>query len=447
MGLGFEFQTNINVYRPHPTLLNIVDTSYNKERRFYNTAFIKELEGYCVTGKQNNHLLAHPKGTVLHHSNDGWDLTADATDCEFVTSPIHVDSSQDGADATFPGEERLIIQFASMIKFCGNLASFIRARKTRWIYSDELSIYGFPKSILYVQEAPGIIAAFPQITGGLRLTRLRKLFRHLAKNSNTEAAKLFLGEGVSSNYSATLGNVSKSLKPSDIKACVKDAGWDGHDPSAQLRGLLTLIAFYLRKGSGEYPAKVAKQFFFIMSRTDFAQLFKELPNAEQKHYRDNPAEWVDLCCKRISGKITPPGLDINGKVIEQKINDYGALQAPVQIPITRKAWLTGIAQGQDLLCAAAHPHGQDDATYFDVNGNSRLRGLGGLGDAVDVIITKDLTGRAPVFEFRGPTFSGARFAYTEWTAYARKCYRFLYAINVHQKQEQISEADILSLKD
>ncbi len=449
MALGFEFQTNINVWKPGANLRAGLDASFTKDRKFWNTAFAKQVEAICERGKTLGQLQSHTKGAILIDDPTGWQLTADATDCEFITKPIPVDAGKTGADPGFPGEEQLIAQFDSMIGFCKRLDDFIKKRKTQWIYSEELEHVGFPVSVLFVQRNnPGDcnIRAFPQISGGLRLARLRKLFRHLARNSKSEAATLLLGDGLSQSYATTLGTVVDALKLADVEECVKAAGWRDHKPSAKLRGLLTLVAFYLRKGSGEYPAKVAKQFFYIMSRTDFSALFEQLDGTERRHYRDRSDEWVGLCCKHVYKKVSGAELDPNGKAIEQKITDYGALGTPIQIPVTRKQWLAGMTQGRDALCAAAHPKGAaDEATYWDVNGNSRLRGLGGLGDTVDRIVTDDLSGRAPVFEFRGPTFSSARFDYTEWKDYARKCYRFLYAINVHEKMEKISEDAILSL--
>src|ERR1700761_1877747 len=98
MSLGFEFQTNINVYKPHDDLLKILDASFTTSRYFWNSSFASELEGFCKAAQAKKQLLWHKKGQVLIDAPAGWKLTADAADCEFITDPIPVDASFDKAD-------------------------------------------------------------------------------------------------------------------------------------------------------------------------------------------------------------------------------------------------------------------------------------------------------------------------------------------------------------
>ena len=87
------------------------------------------------------------------------------------------------------------------------------------------------------------IAAIPQVTSGIRIGRIRKLFRVLS-DPNSEAAKRIFGADDQSirAYSRKMEKVS--MRHSDIK----DSNWADHRPSAKLCGLVTYLAFYIQQG-------------------------------------------------------------------------------------------------------------------------------------------------------------------------------------------------------
>jgi hypothetical protein len=259
-------------------------------------------------------------------------------------------------------------------------------------------------------------------------TEIRKLWRLLA-DPKSEAAKQFFAEkpGGTPIYSSMVKNVTLNWK------AIKDSKWD-HAPSAKLRGLVTLIATYLLRGYS--PAKhgvgAVKYLFILMSRTKFSALFNDLPHDEQTHYKAAEADWIDFICKDVMPQVSgmpSTGIDPNGLLIERKITDRGNLKDPIELPITRKAWLTGMLKNQDLLSAAAHPlDGEDDATWHDSNPElgHRLRGLAGLGDKMDAVQYGGRENKAAIIEFRARQ---AALPFKVWDDYAFRMHRFFTEIN------------------
>src|SRR5579871_6073183 len=197
------------------------------------------------------------------------------------------------------------------------------------------------------------IAGFAQITGGVRLTRLRKLFRALVESQDKAngSAATFLGSRDAESYARLLSKTVDTLKTKDIR----DTKWPDHDPYPALRGLVTLIALYLDKGRVEpmsKPINVVKNLFFIMSRTDFGSMFASIGassargRSEIARYETDPNAWVRFICEDIMGIVlgNPRGVDPDGPVIEHQVSDYGTLGTPINIPVTRRAWLTAIVR-------------------------------------------------------------------------------------------------------
>jgi hypothetical protein len=401
MAVGFEWQTGWKVYK------NATAPAHGQEKYF-------------------------PKNTVLT-TGIGWKAVTDGADIEFVTDPIPL-NLQSETLAGLDGESSLIATMRSITLFAQDLSAHqAKAAITRTDAPRLLA--NFPATFVIVPyPANEDMKAFAQVSGGVRLSNLRKFFDAIG-TAGSQGAQDFLGT-YHAAYSATLRKVHLS------KAQYVDTQWATHQPSKQMRSLAELISLCMNqfraKNATSY-AKVVKYMTFIMSRTDFARLFQELPEAA--HYQANPDAWVRYICTDILSQVAgfaPNGADPDGRLIEYEINDMDELPAGkrVTIPVTRKAWLRGMVNGTDLLTAAAHPisrrHYINRSQYMDKFDNHRLRGLGGLGSAMDDIAMTGLQDHGAIFEFRGQQ---PNIVYTNWKDFSVRVYRFLQTVNFGQQNQ------------
>ncbi len=404
MAVGFEWQSGWKIY-------NSTTAPHNDAQKKY-----------------------FPKNTILVQRL-GWKLVTDGADMEFVTEPVVLDlRSQQGL--AMDGESNLRAAMRSIKLFCADLDDMRgNAAITR---ADKPTLFtGFPDPFVIVPFPAGqTLRGFAQVSGGVRLSRLRKFFKEIG-TADSQGAKDFLGT-YHAAYATTLRKVHLA------KAAYQDTSWAAHQPSAKMRSLAELIALYMNqfraKGGGK--AKVVKYMTFIMARTDFGRLFSELEPAEKTHYEANPDLWVRYICTDIMSQVNgfpATGADPDGRLIEYPLNDMDDLPDDqlVTIPITRKQWLRGMVRGEDVLTAAAHPTGGghliNRRRYQDSFGNHRLRGLGGLGTAMDTLAMDGLAdNQGAIFEFRGQQ---ANLDYTAWEDFSVRAYRFLQTVNFGQANQ------------
>ena len=443
MAVGFEFQT--------PTL-KIYKISDKQETELTG---LQAKSDWAGLKKAAERVTASPqffaKTVVLSKSVAGWYAVPDGDDVEFVVTQIPIEAGGGLRVQSVMGSVKLAVDRIKAIFSAGRIKSCPYAVRT-----DDRALFNqFPPFVLkWDMPASQDVIGFPQITGGVDLTKLRKLFKILAKN--TESADIFLGIE-KPPYVALLGDIANFKAKGTV-----DPKWPTHTPSREMRSLVSLIAAYLHRGGASPGAGLAavKQLWFIMARTDFSTLFKQLPSAEQMHYSAQPNDWVDYVCGTVMPAVKPtyaPKMDPDGWLIDRKITDYRELQGDetVQIEITRRQWLVGMTAGRDLLTQAAHPHQwwnrKDLKMYKDVNGEHRLRGSGAMGDKMDEIVLANIqsggTGTldAPIFEFRAPGVGANVMSYTAWGDYAFKAYRFLAAVNVLSKETPIDETKVFTL--
>lgn len=375
------------------------------------------------------------KNTVLKRGL-GWKLVTDGADMEFVTDPSPLNlRTQMGLG--LDGETDLLAKMNSIKYFCKDLDAL--KSKNSIVLADNRQLFsGFPQPFVIVPEPQNdTLTAFVQVSGGVRLSKLRKFFKAIG-TADSSGAKDFLGI-YHSAYSTTLRKVHLS------KAGYQDPGWPTHQPSAKMRSLVELIALYMNqfvRKNGTGKAKVVKYMTFIMARTNFGRLFREMDPPEVQHYSQAPNAWVQYICRDIMKQIAgygPNGLDPNGRLIEYPINDMDNLsdKKMVTIPIKRKEWLREMTKGKDLLTAAAHSVGKSHpvnrSRFRDAFGNHRLRGLGGLGTAMDTLAMNGLVdNRGAIFEFRGQQ---SNLNYAEWAPYSVRVYRFLQTVNFGQQNQ------------
>lgn len=421
MAVGFEFATGWDIYKLKDGL------DLPKHGVAINDAWISA------------NTIHYPKAATIR-GGLGWSMTVDGTEIEWVTS--QVEESEAGAN--------------QLVQIVGDLTRFVSMLNARNAQSF-LTAADFPKGTfkppndrftIHIKQQMRFknIEAIPQVTGGIRLARIRKLWRLLAE-PNSQAAKIvFGGEGMGADF------YSRLLKQVTIQhSQMLDPNWKTHVPSAKLRGLLTMIMTYLARGYSPTGATVGalKYLFILMSRTSFAGLFKDLPNEEQQHYKTGKgkAQWVEYICKHLMSKVpTMPqtGIEPTGMVVERKVTDRSnlAVDAAVVLPISRKAWLEGIVEGRDLLSAQAHPLGGDDnALWADSNPElgHRLRGLAGLGEKMDTVHYNNVPNQAAIIEFRARQ---AALEWSLWLDYAKHMHRFITDINEAERHDAIDLAPL-----
>jgi hypothetical protein len=371
---------------------------------------------------------AHFEKSARLSRGSGWTMVVDGDDVEFVLAPV---------EETDLGRSTLELNIDGLIKFVTQLqAELGKSHGTRapgTVFKRDLpSLFpNAPDFVLTLNPATQPIGCIPQVTAGVRLGRLRKLFRILA-DPTTAAAEQFLGGGGSEArdfYAKRLGKAAVDYK-------TKDPKWADHAPSAKMRGLVSLIALYLVQGNSDNAVGAVKYLTFVMSRTRFSALFNELPDAERDHYRSKPEDWVALLCTTTMTEAIGAALNADGPVIGQKVTDRGNLKGEkrVSIPITRRSWLTGMTRGQDLLSAAANPIEGDGkrreyvAIYKDSNPGlgHRLRGLAALGDKMDDVTYGTVPEKAAIVEFRARQVA---VLLGDWKKYALESFDFFRMVN------------------
>jgi hypothetical protein len=151
-------------------------------------------------------------------------------------------------------------------------------------------------------------------------------------------------------------------------------------PSDDLRGLIAVISSYIIKGSVthrqlDYPKQIAN---VLMARTDFAKLFRLLPDAERTILEADKKLWVDLVVDAATaGRLSGGTIDPNKNVIEA-----GTKRTDVR-DLTIKDWLTAIAENDDRL----------NSVYAPTN-------MGALKERTEEVGPDHARREAGIFEFR-----------------------------------------------
>jgi hypothetical protein len=461
MSIGLEFQTFVRVWSISADRERQLLQNYRQALNVPNNSLatpnptplaLQALQNLGQTLKQNGHLKYFPKGTTLHRCMTGFQIVADGADIEFVTDPVPMGATGPNSNAFF-GEDHLKLQMSSVTHFARRLNHFHtthgRPGTTNFICrADNPILFSqFPPFLLEWHTIKNKdLEGFPQVTGGITLQRLRKMFRYFAQNADSRFSKDLLGGNLAQTYARSIGRFVENLRTNQIA----DQNWPGHHMSASMRGFVSIVGMYLAQGKltgfGD-RIPVVKQLLFLMARTDFGTMFEQLPNDEKQHYRNAPNDWVHFICTQMMPLIDPQGgYTANLPMFEYKIHDYNHLGQghEIIIPITREEWLKGMLRGVDLFSERAHPikKWKDRAnrhTYRDAHGEHRLRGAGALGSTLDHIVVGNLAKNAIIFEFRAPGHDGMSMPYDRWTEYAVSCFRFLAALNIHSKSEKLED--------
>lgn len=376
--VGFEFQTNWNIHKTRWFGQDPVE--YGKKTRLFR--------------------------------GNGWQMETDGNEIEYV-----VDQVEEDLDPV--GTYQLTQVMTNLENFVNNLNGMRNINggdlRNNHLTGQHINLL---KSDFKITTSGQDIAANPQVTAGVRMDRITKLYQSLGAANSTSGDE-FLGQAPV--FYRPKVNTARQNANTD------DPAWGNHTPSAKLQGLLTLIAQYLDMGSSPGSLITAKYMAFVMARTDFGAMFNQLDDGEKNYYSANRDAWVTYVCNDVMN-----GLNRNQPVINREIHD--GLNLPhgqrITIPITRTNWLSNIAGGRDLLTKRAnevrwYSSDQHRATYMDSRENlgHRLRGFGGLGDTFDDLLNGQ-TGA--ILEFR--SMRGG-VPYRNWQPLAIQAYQYFRAIN------------------
>ncbi|TWF95521.1 DUF4157 domain-containing protein [Saccharopolyspora dendranthemae] len=223
----------------------------------------------------------------------------------------------------------------------------------------------------------------PQATVGVPLKNLSVLFAAAEidkENYNTDVKDLSEKDLTGGQLIATAQrNVDRVLKEQP----------ENQPKSDELRGLLRLIAAYLRGGAHSPTRPYFKMIAPMMGRTDFAAMFKLLGDSEREQLAANDGRlFVDLALRCADPDSPYPA----GEPVLQRAGSPPS--PPVAFPeLTRDVWLRHITKGTDVLTQHGYPE------IFPQNSlkAKEFESMGSLKDKTD--FTKDRI-EAPVVELR-----------------------------------------------
>ncbi|MFE4538000.1 DUF4157 domain-containing protein [Streptomyces scopuliridis] len=271
---------------------------------------------------------------------------------------------------------------------------------------------GFPDP-QYVVKVSGLgLAASPQTTAGVHLSRIPQLIGAITgppQPAGAEATLNPMSQQDLGNVQATaLQRVNAFLGNGFL---VPGAGPNRApaEPSDQLRGLLTLTATYLIGGDLSRDQDYVKAIAPMLARTDFAAMYAQLPQEERENFAADPDVFVNAAVQA-AGLPTPDAPVFAGNI---------GRGAPVNIQhVTRRIWLRGMVDGQDLMSAGGyqnHDWGRTD--------NDRLaeefESMGSYGAQTD-------PGNMPIVELRRMR---NRVPYQEWTRLALMAFDLIRQVN------------------
>ena len=255
------------------------------------------------------------------------------------------------------------------------------------------------------------ITGNPQSTVAVRLEQLAKFMKDIGAptdGSNPDLAKLDLGlqRPTSKKDYVTVGQMP-DLAEQAIQNFRTSKGLGDDWGSSSLKGLLSLIFTYLKKGSTDdmdYPKLIAP----LMARTDFSAMFSQVPEAA--YFKARPKVWVDWILESL------------GMTGQKNYYVFTRGMRGEEFGPSRKEWLTEMLDGTDLLTQAASNE------YFYMS-------MGKLGAKTEQVGQKKKKTQAPIFEMRRMT---ADVPYKEWRGLALDVFDYIYALNNMEKKANYS---------
>jgi len=249
-----------------------------------------------------------------------------------------------------------------------------------------------------VYPRTGEVDANPQATVGIAMNKVHEVSATLGQDDSRG------------------GNAARRAMAKQDNTRIADAAGNEDElkPRPELRGLVTLLASYLRRGTkevgGREPLNYAKLVSgSMMVRTDFGSYFNRLPAAD-KTWARSPAgagdNFVDVVLRvaRLSGRGSERVFERGVRKSNKRGKDQKMSRTKTdlrELRISRDDWLRGIAQGDDKLSAAlAGQEAKDELEGLGRLGNRFDRVGGEVGTAVAgtgvIIELREMKERVPV---------------------------------------------------
>lgn len=370
--------------------------------------------------------LGEPKAYGKKHelyTSAEFNMETDGIEIEFVVNPIKDAAGEAGVVTVFDRLE--------------NHVGLMEQERARALAQDQTNLLHPPlpfvtstDSWLEIDTRGEAVQGAPQATIGVKLESVPMLYQGLSDQTNKDNDELIgMNAGGKTHAAKIQRAVSYNWGPVN-----------GNPPSAKLKGLLAMVALVLNQGNAPIVgagAPTVKYLMILMSRTQFGHLFNQIDDGEKTYFNQNPDEFVDYICNTMA-------LNADDNVITWKIHDGNTLKnysadthgywpftwkgrdQRITIDIKRKAWLTAMTTGRDILTAEANPIGymQNKTEFQDTRGyGHRLRGMGGLDDKMD-----DLAGggKGAIMEMR---VMKKPVPYKEWKEQAVSIFRYVQALN------------------
>jgi len=382
--VGFEFETGWNVW----------------DRT--------NIEVWSRSGKQGK----PPSPRVLAkkdmvYQGDDFKVEADEAaeslaELEFIVHPP-IEANEEGRKRLFASMTHMTVLGAKLI------AAASRAHTSGLPLSLDMATSAQSDKKFLLRAIDNVLAAGPQVTTGITLGKIGKLGQKQGPQERELPA----------SFSATVKQVASTSEVA-TKAMTQ-LPEDLQPGSSELHGLLTLIISYLWGGEQAvfYPKQIAD--VVALARTDFAKLFKLLPQNEQTYFKKTPRAFVGLALDA-AGLADEPDAPVIGKVWTDENRSEKKAVGP-----TRAEWLFFMTQGYDKLSSVHYKEFassyQGDPTKQHLG--SDLESLGEFGEKTEQVGSQHQ--EAGIFELRNAA-TKAKIPLLQWAPFAGQVMDYLIAL-------------------
>jgi hypothetical protein len=228
----------------------------------------------------------------------------------------------------------------------------------------------------YAVKNVGSISARPQTTAGVLLSRIPDLMREITTTPAGGQPPInpmaFEDMGRGQVQARALQQVNGYLGAGFVVPSADPQQNPPAPPSAELRGLLTLIATYLIPGAAPRGPSFVKGIAPLLARTDFATIYAQLPEAEKINFKADPGIFIDLAL-HAAGMPTADAPVVAGLI--------GAAQVNIR-HVTRRTWLQGMVDGTDLMSSAGYAQ-YDWGRTDNAELSQEFESMGAMGAKMD----------------------------------------------------------------
>lgn len=386
--VGFEFETGWLISKIDDDTIDTLFSTHDDIMLENKTVSLKKKESIGTQKYNGFKLEADEAGN-------------DKSEIEFIIDPPIVEDAS--------GLQKL----CSIMKAIEELGNKLISKSDQESFTLD-QITGLEDDRVYkIEPADKVLSAGPQVTSGLDLAKIPRLFNY-KKNIFSNEVGLLAPEELKQSLKGLQGDAEKIQKVNK-------------KISPQLLGLLTLIRNYLEVGKGQvgevdhggdeylkwnmalnYPKRIAEP---LLARTHFGKLFQLIEPKEIIHYTKHEEEWLNLVVQS-SQAGSKKRYDLDKPVIERGIqeDETGDKSFTVKnVGPTRREWLLSILGADDALTR------MEDHESMGELGN-KLESVGDKG-TID----------AGIFEFRGAQTS--KIPLKDWSKFAFKFFEYIMALH------------------